>query len=60
MLSLIELQNKLSKDRFIKYNKTLWGVYQDNLKENNIEYLLFLKKYIPYYRNSTMKELGLF
>ena len=60
-LSMLELQKKLQTDKFIGYSKTLNDVYQANLKENvNIEYIAFLYRYIPYYRNSTMKELGLF
>jgi len=61
ILSMRELQNKLSIDKFVKYNKTLWVIYQDNLKENiDTEYIAFLYRYIPYYRNATMKELGIF
>ena len=60
-LSMVELHKKLQIDKFAKYNKTLLVVYQDNLKENiNIEYIAFLYRYIPYYRNTTMKDLGLF
>jgi len=55
-----ELQNKLSNDKYARFYKTLWEVYEDNLKENNTEYINFLLRYIPYYKNSTMKDLGIF
>jgi hypothetical protein len=56
-----ELQNKLMNDKYAKYNKSLWNIYIDNLNENNNkDYLIFLLKYIPYYGNSTMKDLGIF
>jgi hypothetical protein len=39
-------------------NKTLWDVYQDNLKElNNEHYLNILLKYIPYFKRSTLREI---
>ena len=60
VLSMSELQNKLINDKYVKFYKTLWEVYQDNLKENNVEYINFLLRYIPYYKNSTMKDLGIF
>jgi len=57
-LNMKDLQYRLGHDKYAINNKTLWDVYQDNLKENNnIEYILFLEKYIPFYKNNTMKEL---
>ena len=55
-----ELQENLKNDKYAKnnMNKTLWDVYQDNLKElNNEHYLNILLKYIPYFKRSTLREI---
>ena len=55
-----KLQLMLSTDKFAKINKSLLQVYNDNLKENcNMDYINFLKMYLPYYKNSTMRDLGI-
>ena len=61
-LSLKELQNKLSSDKYVTNSKNLLNIYEDNVKDplTDKEYLLFLERYIPYYKNNTMFELGIF
>jgi hypothetical protein len=60
MLSMGNLQLVLSNDKFAKDNKSFSQVYNDNVKENsNMDYINFLKRYLPYYKNSTMRDLGI-
>ena len=61
-LSLNELQIRLRFDKYVKNSKTLLDIYNDNFKDPlvNMEYILFLKRYLPYYKNTTMYELGIF
>jgi hypothetical protein len=61
-LSLNELQNKLRFDKYVRNSKTLLVIYNDNLKDPlvNVEYILFLERYLPYYKNNTMYQLGIF
>jgi len=55
-----KLQLMLSNDKFAKNNKSLLQVYNDNIKEDsNMDYINFLKRYLPYYKNSTMRDLGI-
>lgn len=61
-LSLKELQSKLRSDKYVKNSKTLLVIYEENVKDPLIDtdYISFLKRYLPYYKNNTMYELDIF
>jgi hypothetical protein len=58
-LSIKELQNKLQGDKYALPRKTLFDVYTENKNDSSTqkEYILFLERYIPFFRNTTISEL---
>ena len=58
-LSMKELQNKLQSDKYALPRKTLFEVYTDNKNDPTVEneYILFLERYIPFFRNTCISEL---